>query len=148
MGFLNKLAISQADRRLMRLRPALKNATVKPGWIHYMRTALGMKLKDLALRSGLSVPTVAQSERREAQGKVSLETLKKMAKAMDCELIYAFIPKTDIKTLLKRKAIEKAAQILKVADTHMTLEDQKVSTAMKERIDRLAEKLLEKGDVW
>ncbi len=144
----NKLTISQIDRKIKPLRLALASAKVQPGWIRYMRNALGMKLKDLAKLTGLSVPTVAQSERREAQGKVTLETLNKIARAMECDFIYAFVPKTKIKTFLEKKATEKAQKILQIADTHMTLEDQKVSVAIKERVASLAEQLLEKGDVW
>lgn len=144
----DQIAISQADRRIKPLRESLENTRVRPGWIHYMRTILGMTLKDLAIRAGVSTPTVAQSERREAEGKVTLETLRKIAKSMECEFVYAFIPKSDIKTLLKSKALKKAEEILARADTHMALENQKVTGDKKMRIERLAKNLYEKGDVW
>ena len=34
------------------------------------------------------------------------------------------------------------------ADTHMTLEDQKVTVEVEERVERLAQKLIEQGGVW
>ena len=49
---------------------------------------------------------------------------------------------------IKKKAHEKAREILNRADTHMALEDQKVRGDLNQRIERLAKKLLEKGDVW
>ena len=79
----DQIAISQADRRIKPLRDSLENTQVRPGWIHYMRNILGMTLKDLAIRAGVSTPTVAQSERREAEGKVTLETLRKIANSME-----------------------------------------------------------------
>lgn len=145
---IDSLALIQIERRLKPLRKLVNNTKLRMGWIHYIRVALGMSLKTLAKRAGSSISTVAQSEKREAQGKVTLETLRKMAAAMDCEFIYAFVPKDDIQSILKKRALEKAKKILTQADTHMTLEDQQVRQDMKERVERLAEKLITDGDVW
>ena len=145
---LNKLALTQVERRLKTIRTAFTETRVRPGWIKYMRQALGMTLQKLAERSQISKATVAQAERREAQGKITIETLKKMANAMECEFVYAFIPKNTIQSLLKEKAMEKAKRILLKADTHMTLEDQQVQQEMKARIESLANTLIEEGDVW
>ena len=145
---LDKLSLTQIERRLEPLRQQVENTRLRTGWIHTIRTALGMSLKDLAARSKSTVSTVAQSEKREAQGKVTLETLRKMAAAMDCELMYAFVPKNEIQTILKEKARAKAQRILSKASTHMSLEDQEVRQDMKDRIERLADKLIEEGDIW
>ena len=58
---------------------------------------------------------------------------------MDCEFVYAFVPKSSIKTTLKEQALKKAKRLLAEADTHMTLEDQRVEQDMKTRIERLAD---------
>ena len=142
------LAIEQINRRLNSLRRAIPDATVRPGWIRYMRQALNMTLKQLAMRAGLSTPTVAQAERGEAAGKLTINTLKTMAHAMECDFVYAFVPKTDIDELMKKAALEKARRILATADVHMTLEDQRVEESPQKRIQRLADKLVKKGDVW
>jgi predicted DNA-binding mobile mystery protein A len=145
---LDRLAISQVNRRLKSIRKAMSEATVSQGWIKYMRIALNMTLKKLAERSQSSIASVAQAERGEVAEKVTLKTLKQMATAMDCEFVYAFVPKTDIETILKNAAIEKARQVMATADTHMNLENQGVKQNIEVRIKRLASKLLEKGDVW
>ena len=67
---------------------------------------------------------------------------------MECDFIYAFVPRKKIKLLIKEKALEKAKQILTRADTHMSLENQKVEKFVTERIQRLAETLIQQGDVW
>ena len=144
----NELVIAQAERRLVPIRRSLEEFKVKPGWIKYLRTVLRMSLKDLAKRSGVSLPTAAQAERREEKGNLTIKTLKKMAQAMDCELVYAFVPKGKIKMLLKEKSVEKARALLQRADTHMLLEDQRVEEDFNERVKRLAEKLMQDGDVW
>ena len=145
---LDRLAISQANRRIKTIRQAFKGEKVRPGWIHYMRRILNMTLKKLADRVGVSIGTVAQAERGEAAEKVTIGTLKAMAQAMECELVYAFIPKGDIDELLKKQALEKAKRILSTADIHMTLENQRVEQNFQDRLERLASKLFDKGDVW
>ena len=107
-----------------------------------------MTLKQLAGRTGLSLPSIAQAERNEAAGRTSIATLKKMANAMECEFIYAFVPKTDIDELMKQAARAKAKRTLESADVHMTLEDQRVEQSFQERVELLAMKLMEKGDIW
>ena len=148
MKTLDRLAISQANRRIKTIRQAFKGEKVRPGWIHYMRHILNMTLKKLADRVGVSIATVAQAERGEAAERVTIGTLKAMARAMECELVYAFIPKVDIDELLKKQALEKAKRILSTADTHMTLENQRVEQNFQDRLERLASKLFDKGDVW
>ena len=142
------LAKAQVERRLKTLRGAFKDAKVRSGWIRYMRQAMGMTLKNLAKAAGISIPTVAQAERKEKEGKVNIETLKKMASAMDCEFVYALVPKKSVQKIRKERALAKAKSILLRADVHMTLEDQVVKQKLSERVDRLAEKLLKKGDIW
>ena len=145
---INKLTLKNAQKRRESLLRALSAMQVKPGWIKYTRSVLGMTLKELASRAGLALPTIAQAERREAEGRITIETLRRLADAMECELVYAFVPKDDIAELLRKKAMEKARRTILKADTHMSLEDQKVTEELQFRIEMLAEKLLEKGKVW
>jgi predicted DNA-binding mobile mystery protein A len=113
-----------------------------------MRQALCMTLSTLAKATGLSPATVQQIEKREKVGKVTIETMRKIAAAMECEFVYAFVPKQDLSEFLKKKATTKATRIVREADVHMTLEDQRVSEDIKDRIERIAEDLLAKGDIW
>ena len=144
----DELAMHQIERRLASLRKAEKDSRVRPGWIRYMRNALGMTLKNLSMRAGVSIATIAQAERSEAKGKVTVETLRTMAAAMECEFVYAFVPKNKLKEILQSQAELKAKKLLKSADVHMSLEDQQVKQSMSERIERLAAKLIETGEVW
>lgn len=146
--FLNETALSQINRRLESLREVKSKTMVREGWIHYIRMALGLTLGDLAKRAGVSISSVAQAERREVDGQVSLSTLKKMAESMNCELVYAFVPKKEFKTLIHDQAFEKARRALNIADLHMKLEDQKVEGDQHDDIERLAKKFIEKGDIW
>ena len=144
----DKLAMKQIERRLKNLRSIAKDANVRTGWIAYMRQAMSMTLSTLAKATGLSPATVQQIEKREKVGKVTIETMQKIAAAMECEFVYALIPKQDLGDLLKEKAMARATRIVREADVHMTLEDQRVSEDIEDRIERIAEDLLAKGDIW
>ncbi len=118
------------------------------GWIHQMRVALGLTLGKLGDLSGLTLPSVAQAERGEIQGKLTIETLRKMAEAMNCDFIYTFAPKSDMNEFIQKKAYEKARKILTRADLHMSLENQKVQSDLENRILKLQQKLILEGKVW
>jgi predicted DNA-binding mobile mystery protein A len=118
------------------------------GWIKSMREALGMTLGKLGNACGLAPSTVAQAERGEAEGKITVETLRKAAEAMNCEFTYAFVPKSDLSSFVEKKAYEKAKRILQTADLHMSLEDQQVKALLEPRIQRLKSKLITEGKVW
>lgn len=118
------------------------------GWIRQMREALGLTLEKLGDLCGLSTPTIAQAERREMEGNLTVETLRKTAEAMNCEFIYMFAPKSDMNEFINHHAYMKAQRILTRADLHMTLEDQKVTSKIEERITKLQKKLIAEGKVW
>jgi predicted DNA-binding mobile mystery protein A len=142
------IAFSQFERRIKPIRKNLDNLNIKGGWIHYVRSILGIKLTTLAKLTKTTSSAVQQAEKREAQGKVTLETLNKMANAMDCEFVYAFVPKKEIRELVEDRAVKKARMILRNADMHMELEDQKVKQKFEDRVRRLAVQLMELGEVW
>ncbi len=121
---------------------------VHPSFIRQMRLKLGMTLNKLGEACGVSTATIAQLEQREALGKISVETLRRAAEAMNCEFQYSFVPKSDLKTFLHKKAYVKASDILHAADLHMSLENQKVKTDIEERIQNLKKKLIKEGKVW
>ena|SRR6185369_5815153 len=139
----NLLALKQIERRFEN-----SNWSSQAGWIRQMRHALGMTLSKLGTNCGVSTSTIAQAEHRESEGKVTLETLRRAAEAMNCEFTYAFVPKSSMSEFVHRRAYEKAKRILQKADLHMSLEDQKVVGDIEERIERLAKKLVDEGKVW
>jgi predicted DNA-binding mobile mystery protein A len=146
--FLDETSLTQIDRRIEALRSVKEKANVRGGWIKYMRQALGLTLQELATLVSLPASNISQAEKREVEGKISLELLRKLANAMDCDVVYSFVPKKDIRTFINDKAMEKARATLLNADLHMKLEDQKVTGPEDERIARLAKKFIEKGDIW
>lgn len=139
-----------AIHRINRQRANLESVIFRPdgGWIREVRKALGMTLGKLGKICGLAPSTIAQAEHRELEGKVTVETLKKAAEAMNCEFIYTFVPKSDLNAFIENAAYEKAKRIVTNADLHMTLEDQKVKVDLELKIQRLKQKLISEGKVW
>lgn len=112
------------------------------GWIHMLRTSLGMTSRQLAMRIGIKQQTLSRLEAREIDGSVTLKSLRKAAEAMDCKLVYTFIPRHGtLEDLVRQQALQKAKEIFTDVDHSMTLEDQRVNTA-EDAITRLAEDLV------
>jgi predicted DNA-binding mobile mystery protein A len=145
---LNSLAMTQIERRLDSLREIKGKTIVSNGWIKFIRKAMGLSSTDLAKLSNLSPRTVTQAERREIEGKISLSTLKKMAEAMECELVYSLVPKASVRDTIKNKAKAKAIKRLKEAGLHMKLEAQEAESNIQDQIEVLTQKLIDNGDVW
>lgn len=78
------------------------------GWVRAVRTALGMSASQLANRLGVTQQAVANTERNERSGTVSLVTLAKVADALDCELVVEFQPRTSLEETVRRQATNKA----------------------------------------
>ena len=67
--------------------PRMKDTAVpRTGWVREIRTALGLSQSQLAERAGVSRATVQQMERAEAQRRITLASLDKLAAAMDCQV--------------------------------------------------------------
>ncbi len=78
------------------------------GWVRTVRTALGMSAAQLARRLGVTQQAVANLERNERRGAVSIATLAKVAESLDCDLVIAFAPKTTLEDTVRRQAMTKA----------------------------------------
>lgn len=67
--------------------------TPADGWLRQVRRARGVTQQALADALGCKRQACAQLERSEARGAISLYSLRKAAAAMDCELVYALVPR-------------------------------------------------------
>lgn len=121
------------------------------GWIRTVRKALGMSGAQLARRMGVTRARIAQSERAELNGGVTLKSMKAAAEAMGCEFVYGFVPPDDIENVIIAQARRKATETVRKAGRQMALENQSVSEAKtEEEIKRLTLDLLHEmpSDFW
>lgn len=141
------LMIKQLDRQLKEWKSVSKKyGRPRAGWVKTLRVALSMSIGQLASRLGLTRARIAQLENAEIHDAVTLRTLREAANAMECEFVYAIVPKGDstLEDIIKTRAEQVAKErIVRVAHT-MSLEAQSVdSNTLKNQKDALAKSLME-----
>lgn len=138
------MARRNLDKRLSTLRDSNQLTRPPKGWIKAIREALGMSAAQLATRIGVQTPRVYEIEKSETMGSLSLDSLQRAANAMDCQLVYALVPRQDLETMVQERALEIAVKRAHATSHTMALEDQAVDEAtMKIQIEKLASELLE-----
>jgi predicted DNA-binding mobile mystery protein A len=117
---------SQLDERFRELGPAQRYIPPVRGWIKALREALGMSTAQLAKRLGIRQPSLVALEQSEAKGTIELATLRRVAEALDCTLVYALVPNKPLETTLRDRARAFARRRRAPVEHSMLLEDQKV----------------------
>ncbi|MCK5663833.1 MAG: mobile mystery protein A [Thiotrichaceae bacterium] len=145
------LARKQLDKRLDFVRST--DALTRPprGWIKAIREALGMTTAQIAKRMGVSQPRAVEIEKAEKMGAITLDTLERAARAMDCKLVYAFVSKQPLELLVEDRAQIIAKQRLAITGHSMALEAQPVSADdVKEQFDLMVRRIVERAgsDIW
>jgi len=136
----------QVDEALGKWRAAALPKTPPQGWVRTLRGALGMSARALAERVGLGVTGIQKLEMNEANGAITLASLRRLAEALNCDLEYALVPRKPLEEALLDRAKEVAeAELMPVAHT-MALEDQRVAeNARRKQIEAIARKLVARG---
>lgn len=120
-------AIDRAVRALdSRLAAVEASSLARPprGWLRAIRDALGITTRQYAARLGVSQPRVVTLERGEVEGTITLESLRRAAEALDCQLVYALVPNRPLVEMLRRRAELKADEQLQRMNHTMRLENQ------------------------
>lgn len=121
-----KLLLNQMDQKLQQFRK-LEGVTVPPrGWVHAIRVALNMSLRQLGERLQMSVQGVRDIEERERTGAVSLKVLRQVGQALKMKLVYSFIPEaSSLEQMIEDRARDLAREIVARTSMSMELENQK-----------------------
>ena len=120
-------ARSHLDERFRDLGPATRYASPVRGWIKAVREALGMSTAQLAKRLGVKQPSVIALQQSEAKGTIELATLRRVAEALDCTLVYALVPNQPLEAIVRDRARTFARRRLEPVEHSMLLEDQQVT---------------------
>src|SRR5215213_5527317 len=142
---LMRLRRSQIDEVLSPFQGFRRIKTPSRGWIHEVRTTLGLGTGQLATRMGITQSAVSQLERREAEGSITLNSLGQAADALECDLLYILVPRAGSLTeALEARARKVAAATVGRVSHTMSLEDQAVSEGARlEQVDDLVRELME-----
>jgi len=122
------LQLRQLDERVRPLRAFANTSRPRSGWIRAVRRALGMTQPQLAARLGLTRQSLNGLEQAEAGGRITLESLERVAKALGCRLSYAIVPAAgSLAAIRAQRAEEIAERQLKAVSHSMKLEAQGVT---------------------
>jgi predicted DNA-binding mobile mystery protein A len=139
-----ELGRRQLDEKLKPYRVLRKQPPPSGGWIRAIRTGLAMSAHALAERLGVSQATVFGLEQSEVNGSITLKSLKKAAAAMNCDVVYALVPRGTLEKTLEHRAHEKALSMLSRVGQSMKLEAQEVGKRQThEQAQSLTRSLLE-----
>ena len=135
--------LSQLDRSLTAFRAAKPPAVPRGGWIRAIREAIGMTARQLARRVHITRQAVSDAERREAVDQITLAQLRRFAAALDCELVYAILPRQPLREAVDERADKLARGEVETVAHSMALDAQATDAALaSERVNEVKRQLL------
>jgi len=136
-----QLRLKQLTRTLAVFEKAKDAVRPKRGWLRAIREATGLSLTEVGKAIGATPSHLQALEKSEADERITLNTLKKVASAMDCKLVYAIVPQSGtLEDLAQKRAYKQAAAQVRAVEHTMALEDQaagRVEEKIKEETRRL-----------
>lgn len=126
MNTFERLSLQQLDECLNKLKDPLFSFPRVSSWIKLLRTTLKLSTHDLAKKLSIRQSAMLAMEKREEEGHVTLASMKKLAEAMGCDFVYAFIPRTTLERFVGEQEETLALKLSNLTHHTMTLEDQNV----------------------
>ncbi|MEY3612206.1 MAG: hypothetical protein RJB14_1928 [Pseudomonadota bacterium] len=148
---LNQLRLEQVQSTLSGYADWVKLQRPARGWLKLVREALGRTERQQAERLGISGATLHKSEQSEAEDRISLGQLRKLADGLDCELVYALVPRRPLTDVVQERARAIAVEEVGSVAHTMVLEDQRPgSERLRKQVERRTEELLRGrwSDLW
>ncbi|WP_322104853.1 mobile mystery protein A [Paraburkholderia sp. J41] len=128
-----------------------KRRAPQRGWMKLIRETLGMTERQRASRAGISPSTLHKAEQAEAEGRITLQRLRRLADELDCELVYALVPRKPLSKVVEERAREIAMQEVSGVAHSMALENQRpTSSRLRKQVEQRMEELLRGpwSDLW
>jgi predicted DNA-binding mobile mystery protein A len=142
----NKLQFQQLNEK-MDLLNGMQHVIVPPiGWIKAIRNGIGMSMEQLGKKLSITKQGVMDIEKREKEGAITIKSMQEIAKAIDMQFVYGFVPNEgDLEQMIETRALEMATKIVERTSTTMKLEDQanskeRIENAIKERASEIINK--------
>lgn len=148
---LKKLRVRQFEARAQPIRGLAEIPPPRGGWLRAVRQTLGMSTSQFAARLGMTRQGVADQERREVDGTITLAALRRAAMALDCDLYYAIVPRRPTGEILRERARRIAAAQLRRIAHSMNLEEQHVpGNEFQQQVEDVADQILGDmpGSLW
>ncbi len=141
------LMLQQLNGKLLSFATLSRIAVPPSGWIKAIRNTLGMSMQQLANKLSISKQGVLDIEKREADGSITIKSLRELGRVLDMELVYGFVPKDgSLEAMIEKKSNELATKIVLRTSNTMQLEDQgnskeRIKKAIKERTEEIKNEL-------
>ena len=134
------------DKQLSSQRPSVPKA----GWLSAIREAIGMSGQQYADRLGVAWQSMDDFEKSEKAGTITVNSLRKAAAALDCQLVYAVVPNAaSFEELVNQRARQIALAALARTGQTMLLEDQaQASGEAAQMIEEYIDDHIRDGDLW
>jgi predicted DNA-binding mobile mystery protein A len=136
----------QLDKRLTGVEKAV-GARPPEGWIRTIRKALGMSTSELAERMSISQERAWKLEQTELDDLLRLSTLRRAAEALNCRLLYVFVPEEPLEDMVLRQAARKVEEELSVAFSFHSDRDG-LEEALAEEVEGRALELIDRRGLW
>lgn len=108
-----------------------------------------MPLRVVAERLGVSVSAVHALEKAEAADGITLGKLRELGDALECDLVYALIPRRPLAEVVQEEARRLAAAEIGYVNATMILEGQGLDArTLAEQVQTRAEDLVASGKLW
>jgi len=148
---LNQLRLEQLQATVSAYADVVKRPRPSRGWLKLIREALGRTERQQAQRLGISGPTLHKSEQSEADDRITLGQLRKLADGLDCELVYALVPRRPLTETVRERAQAIAIEEVGGVAHTMSLEDQRpAAERLRKQVERRTDELLRGrwSDLW
>jgi predicted DNA-binding mobile mystery protein A len=143
-----QLARRRLDQRLALVRTA-DFTPPRAGWLRAIRDSLGMPARHVADELGVTTNAVFAMERSEQTGTIRLDTLRRAADALDCDVVYALVPRSSLAGTVEAAAARVLRRNTEAVRRTMILEDQAPDDeelAAQEQV--LVNELIDSRDLW
>ena len=116
------LKARELDRSLQKFDTAREAKRPERGWLEAVRSTMGLTLQETASKSGITRQAIASLELAEREDRITLKRLREVAATLNCDLVYALVPKTGtLEGTLER-------ELAKHAQASRTMEDEGAKT--------------------
>lgn len=148
---LNQLRLEQVQASLASFSSLASRSAPARGWLKLIRECLGRTERQQALRLGIAASTLHKAEVSEAEERISLGQLRKLADGLDCELVYALVPRKPLTDVVRERARAMAMEEVGGVAHSMGLEDQRPGNErIRKQVERRTDELLRGrwSDLW
>jgi len=144
---MSRLRLEQFDALVKAYADVAWRPKPSRGWLKLLREVVGRTERQQAGRLGITGPALNKAEQTEVDERITLGQLRKLADGLDCELVYALVPRRLLAQMVHEQAHSVAVREVEGVAHSMGLDRQRlVESRVNRDIEERAQELLR--DRW